>query len=396
MTKDSSARGGVSRDMLTDAVTVFREHGEVMTPKEKFQTLLDTTPRTIDRIIMVLTEAGAKFEKGRYQKGTGSYKTTLRMVKGPRWDNTITPEGVLALQASLIAAEQAGMASWAEQLTAIKSRLTAGLNSKEARLLAVLETRLTVSGASSDPVCTDSEVLKTILLALGNEVGPLEIELTYQTPGGRPPKTRQVVPYAICSDAFASGAFLLAWDKSEREKPVMFRLNRILSATKTNRPGRIPDPQGIEQVRRTQIGGWGRSSKSSAFRAKVHIHDKHWPKPSTKPRPACLMLMWPSTRTVARTSLSPPAPWRARLVGCSNSGAAPRCLNLRPSVPIWPNSSARGPPFTPARHPHLSEGGHREHEKEPVCTGPGKGSRLVKGYFFANLGCWPFWRTCLR
>jgi len=276
MTKDPSAKGGVSRDMLTAAVAAFREHSDAMIPKTKFQAILDTTPRTVDRIIQALTDAGAKFEKGRYQRSAGSYATTLRMTRPPKWDTAITTEGILALQTSLIAAEQAGMASWAEQIGDIKERLASGLNTKEARMLKVLETRLSVQGGSSDPVCIDSEVLKTLLLALGNEVGPLEVELTYQTPGKKEGKPRFVVPFAICHDAFASGSFLLAWDRSERDKPVMFRMNRILTASKTNRPGRIPDLKGIEQMRQTQIGGWARSSASSVFRAKVHIHDKHW------------------------------------------------------------------------------------------------------------------------
>ena len=263
---------GVKRERLEDALAVFREHADRMVPKTKLQDLVGATPRSFDRIINALTEGGAEFKR---EKDEGRTSISMQLTKEPDWSDGVSPEGLLALGAAVLATEQAGMTSWAEYLDAVKTRLSSGMSPKERRLLAVLEGRLSVHGGSRDAIPTDQEVLGETVLALGNESGPLELTLVYRSAGRvQKQKSRTVVPFAICSDTFAGGSFLLAWDKTIRQKPVMFRLNRIISAKRSNKPGFIPDPDAMEHIRSTQIGGWAEEAPS--FEVVVRITNPGW------------------------------------------------------------------------------------------------------------------------
>ena len=269
MRKPAIPTHGVSRERLEDALALFHEQSEHLVSKTLLQTLAGATPRSFDRIISSLEEGGAEFER---KKDPGKTSISMRLIKEPAWSDGVSPEGLLALGAAVLATEQSGMSSWAEHLGAFKTRLSNSLSPKERRLLTVLEGRLTVHGGSSDPVTADSDALGEIILALGNETGPLEVTMVYRS-ADRVQKARTVVPYSICHDTFG-GSFLLAWDKSMRKKPVLFRLNRIVSAKHTNRPGFIPDPDAMDHIRRTQIGGW--AGEPPAFEVVVQITNPGW------------------------------------------------------------------------------------------------------------------------
>lgn len=263
---------GVSQDRLEDALAIFREHSDHLVAKATLQALVGTTSRSFDRIIKSLTEGGAVFER---EKDGGKTSISMRLTKEPLWSDGVSPEGLLALGAAVLATEQAGMVSWADYLGALKTKLTHGLSPKEKRLLAILEGRLTVQGGSNDPIGTGPGVLPEIVLALGNETGPMELSLVYRSAGKvQKQRARTVVPHSICNDVLAGGSFLLAFDKTIRQKPILFRLNRIISAKRTNLPGFIPDPDGIERIRRTQIGGW--AEDVAPFEVLVQVTSPGW------------------------------------------------------------------------------------------------------------------------
>ena len=271
-------------NQTTDAIkrsvlTVLRENADRYISKDLIEEALGGfSRRTIDRAFAALEEDGAKLDVK--QKGTSRL---FRLTKSPEWDESVSAEGMVALHLSLLSLEQAGTELWSGHLSAFVDKAAAHLSSKDRQIFLALKDRIAVQGASSDPVITDPDVLRQVILSLSNPAGPEEITLTYES-SLRKSSTRACIPFAINHDVFSGGAYLLAWDR-QRNKPVHFRLNRIESVVRSGRPGVFPKPKAMELARNFQIGGWFDESVEP-FQVSVRIRNKGWAKALVEAPPA--------------------------------------------------------------------------------------------------------------
>jgi len=267
---DSKRKVGVPS--LLKAVRLFREAGPDGMTREELAKALDKSPRQADRTVDVLVADGATFDKTRHARN-GASIVRLVMSRGPKWDETITPDALAALKIASMALEQAGPEVWSNHFQTIEKLAGAQMSSKDRALFETLVSRIRFNGTVYDPPTLNPDVQVEVFKALGNPSGPLQLELTY-CPPGRPSWTRAVFPYCLTHDVFAGGAFLLVWDIA-KNRAVHLRLNRMEQAKALRTLAVIPDESPLRHAARYQIGGW--SEPDPAFEIEVRVSGRTWP-----------------------------------------------------------------------------------------------------------------------
>lgn len=271
----------VNADRQRLAVRILREAGENGLTRENLSKDLNCSTRQVDRAMVELSAAGAILDRQRFTRdGVSLLRITLK--KGPKWDETVTPQAMVALRIAMMALEQVGTEVWADHLRAFEELTGPHLSNRDRILFNSLVSRVTMNGTVSDPQTYDPEILAAVLTALGTPGGPQQLELTY-TPPGRAPWTRAVCPYCLTHDAFSGGAFLLVWD-SEKRRAIHLRLNRIEQAKALRKPAIIPDDKPLEHAAHYQIGGW--VEPTPPFEVEVLVTGRTWPTALLESTPA--------------------------------------------------------------------------------------------------------------
>jgi len=259
-------QGLVDRDRLKDAVLALRECGESGISRIQLQERLGgVSLRTIDRSIQLLETQGANIQ--RVREGRNAMLRYI-MIKGPKWDEHVSPEARLALRLATLSLSQSATGLMDDQLKAIENLVSEHMSEKDRRLFDTLQKSVQMHGGVDDPI-EPGNILEPILRAIE---GGRELEIEYFTPG-KDPKARTVVPHCITLDIFSGGAFLAAWDTKDG-RPKHFRLSRIDRAKVTTRRGFISDLATMERAARYQIGGW--ISDEAPFEVQLRIKGAHW------------------------------------------------------------------------------------------------------------------------
>lgn len=271
VTKGPQSAGLVNADRLRQTVDLLHEAGERGLTKAQLVDLMgDVSTRTVDRAISLLEEEGAAIQRLRV-----GHPQVLAFVlkKGPKWDEALTSHARLALEVALQSVEGPALEVWGEQLDAIAQLVDQHLSTRDRRMFDRLKERVVARGSVDDPRPMDRETLTQVLLALGGDPNPFELEIDYTPVSSKKDGWRTVVPFTLVHDVFSGGAFLLAWDVAGRG-PRHFRLSRIREAKTTRRMGVIPDRERMERARRYQVGGWFQDREPQAI--EVRIHGEHW------------------------------------------------------------------------------------------------------------------------
>ncbi len=259
-------QGLVDRDRLKDAVLALRECGEKGISRTQLQERLGgVSLRTIDRSIQLLEEQGANIQ--RVREGRNSMLRYI-LVKGPKWDEHVSPEARLALRLATLSLSQSATGLMDDQLKAIEELVSEHMSEKDRRLFDTLQKSVQMHGGVDDPI-EPGNILEPILRAIE---GGRELEIEYSAPEKKP-ESRTVVPHCITLDIFSGGSFLAAWDPKDG-RPKHFRLSRIDKAKVSTRHGFISDLATMQRAARYQIGGW--ISAEEPFEVQLRIKGPHW------------------------------------------------------------------------------------------------------------------------
>ncbi len=259
--------GLVDRERLREAVTLLREAPpKGLTRKEFARCLGDVSLRTVDRVLRLLEDQGARFERSREGRPA---VIRFRLQKGPAWDEHLSSDARMALRLAALSLSHSGTTLWDDKLEAIESLVSDRMSNRDRRFFDRLAQLVQVRGGVEDPI-EMPEVLEPVLRAL--EQGR-ELEVAYQPVGAPEPRPRIVIPYALSHDLFSGATFLTVWDPADR-RPKNFRLNRISAAKVSHRPAVISDPGAMARAARYQIGGW--ICDAEPFTVEARLHGAHW------------------------------------------------------------------------------------------------------------------------
>lgn len=206
---------------------------------------------TLYRALEELRLQGAKFERACPSGKRGS----IRLVKGPAGEEAVPYKTGLALNIAGLVLCQAGTDLWAGNLANIQDLAESRMSKKERGMVEALTHRFGVRGTVSDTRELPQGVLENLLAALGGEVTTYELDFTYKKDEHAEAKPYRVVPYKLIQDTWVGGTYLLAWvpaDGTIRN----FKVERMLSARASEKPGVIPVSEKIEQQFRYFLGGW--------------------------------------------------------------------------------------------------------------------------------------------
>jgi predicted DNA-binding transcriptional regulator YafY len=268
-------------EVLRLAVRLLREAGDKGLTREALAKGLGKSPRQVNRVVEVLADQGATFDKQRLTNN-GASVVVYRLVQGPAWDESISPHALTALRLAFQALEQVGSEIWADHLQTFQELAGHHLTSRDRIFFASLAGRVGLRGTVTDPQLLDPDILAEVIRALGAPNGPMQLEVTYAPPG-RDSWTRAVCPYTLTHDAFGGGAFLLVWDL-ERTRAIHLRLNRIEQAHALSRPGLVPDERPLRHAAAYQIGGWFEAAPP--FPVVVRVKGRTWPQALLESPPA--------------------------------------------------------------------------------------------------------------
>jgi len=260
-----------SAEALRSAVRLFREAGSQGLTRDSLAKALRKSTRHANRVLRLLMDQGATFEKER-QNRSGVSIIVHRMVAGPAWDEAISPQALTALKVAVDALDQVGTEIWTDHLKTVESLVGHQLTTRDRILFQSLSERVKARGTITDPQTLDPHVLREVLQALGAPNGPVQLELTYAPPG-RPSWSQAVFPYTLTHDAFGGGAFLLVWDPAKK-RAIHLRLNRIEQAKALRVPAIFLDEAPLQHAEHFQIGGW--FERTPAFPVLVKVTGRAW------------------------------------------------------------------------------------------------------------------------
>lgn len=272
-TKGPDSSGLVNPERLRQAVEALHEAGARGLTKEQLAAHLgEVSLRTVDRSIDLLEAQGAQIERSRAGRPP---VLVFVLKKGPRWDEAMTPHARLALEVALKSIEGPALEVWGDQLEAISRLVDQHLSTRDRRLFDRLKSRAVVRGAVEDVLPFAAEALEQVLIALGGEPGPFELEVDYFPVHSKRNGLRTVIPHALVHDIFSGGAFLLVWDSKEGG-PRHLRLSRIHEAKATRKLGTLSSEERarLERAQKYQVGGWFHDEPEQEIQ--VRIGDAGW------------------------------------------------------------------------------------------------------------------------
>jgi predicted DNA-binding transcriptional regulator YafY len=237
----------------------------------------------VDRAITLLMEQGAVLEK---RWASAPRRLTWVLLKGPKWDETLSAHARVALKVALATLDQGGSAVWAEHLKAFEQLADQHLTSRDRAVFEGLRTKVKVHGSVHGGRIAEgsASTLLGILQILGEPVHHRTVLIRYASASSAEVKDLTVVPYLLTHDVFSGGAFLLAWHPARR-MPLHLRLSRIRKVA----PGRItallPMEQALlDRAAHFQIGGW--FGTDEPFEVKARIHGRNWAQALLEATPA--------------------------------------------------------------------------------------------------------------
>lgn len=267
----------VAEERLRHLVGILREAGATGATKEALREELGVDSiRTVDRALGLLEKQGALLERGWTQVGGdgGSRRVmTVALIRGPKWDETISAPARLALSV-ILNALQGGMASvWTEHLAMVEKLVEGKLTNRDRRLLEQLKGKVVTYGPASSPGSPGPAVLRPVLEALGS-LHSRTLRVKYRTAYRNREEELKVVPWCLVHDLFSGGAFLLVWDPGPG-KAKHLRLDRMLEAGIEGAGVLTPGiREKLERAARYQIGGW--INEGEPFEISVRISGANW------------------------------------------------------------------------------------------------------------------------
>ena len=274
--KGPDSRKKISERNLRTAVAYLREVGGSGATKEELLGVLEQTSiKTVDRALEVLEAEGAEFERSFITvPAPAGIRRCLRFVllRGPKWDESITSHARVALQVLVSALRGGAAAAWCEHLEQLQALAEAHLTDRDRKIFESLRDKVVVHGSPGGDR-TGSKALMTLLEALGGD-GRRAVELQYHTAHRGKEETLRVVPWRLVHDLFSGGAFLLAWDVDKR-RPTHLRMERILSARMGGTESLLPGERAkLDRAAAYQIGGW--VGLDEPFEIQVRVRGKNW------------------------------------------------------------------------------------------------------------------------
>lgn len=261
--------GLVDKERLKEALVLVRESLPDGIARQELADRLGqegVSLRSVDRILALLEAQGAKIERVRSGHPPVIH---FRLLKGPSWDEHVSPEARLALRLASLSLSQAASSFLGDKLGTIEAMVSQHMTSRDRGLFETLTKAVQVRGGVEDPI-EAGDVLEPILRAL--EAGR-ELEVCYRAAGKSEGEMRTVVPHGITLDILSGGSFLAVWDPEDR-KPKHLRLCRIQEAKVGKRPGVITDPRAMANAAAYQIGGW--ICGDEPFQVTARIKGTHW------------------------------------------------------------------------------------------------------------------------
>jgi len=262
----------VALEKLQLCVQALREAGDKgLTKQQLAEALGYTSTRQADRAIDLLEKEGARLERTRV---AGFQRITL--LKGPRWDESLTPEARMALRVALATLDQGGSSVWADHLQTFKTLAENRLTSRDRAVFDALRTKVLVHGSvqggpDGEPV---SPAMVDLLTILAEPVLAKSVVVTYHSASTGREKDYPVVPYLLTHDVFSGGAFLLVWDLG-RKQPIQLRLSRIRAVAAPRTTSLMPkERELLDRCAHFQIGGW--IGMDPPFDVKVRIRGDNW------------------------------------------------------------------------------------------------------------------------
>ncbi len=205
------------------------------------------------------------------------------MVKGPRWDETISRETRLALRVAAMTLGLGGNATLQKQLETLVEITEKSLTDKDRKFLERLRRNIRVTGGvAEDPADGQVAALEAAFNAFSTEI-PRQMELDYRRPGTTSPRRIVFSPYCFTQDLISGGTFLLGED-AERHKVMQLRLSRIQNAKVLNRPVIFLREAQLKIAAEHQIGGW--TSPSDPFEVRLRVTGANWIQAMEEAKPA--------------------------------------------------------------------------------------------------------------
>jgi predicted DNA-binding transcriptional regulator YafY len=270
----------VDGDRLRLAVRAFREAGEQGLTRVKLaEAMGHVILRTADRAREVMEREGAKFT---VRSEPRTREKIFVMVKGPKWDETISRETRLALRVAAMTLGHGGNSTLEKQLEALEELTDKSLTDKDRKIFERLRRNIRVTGGVSEHAGEmHVEALETVFKAFSADI-PRQLELDYQKPDGANGRRITFSPYCLSQDLFSGGTFVLGED-AEKHQVMQLRISRILSAKVINRPVIFLREAELKRAAEYQIGGW--VSSEQPFAVTLRLEGSSWIKAMEEARP---------------------------------------------------------------------------------------------------------------
>ncbi len=270
----------VDSERLKLAVRAFREAGEQGLTRVKLtEAMGNVSLRTADRAREEIERAGAKFTEGTAHR---TREKVFIMVKGPRWDETISRETRLALRVAALALGHGGNSTLEKQLEALEQITDKSLTDKDRKVFERLRRNIHVTGGVAEKI-GDNHVaaLETVFQAFAAEI-PRQLELEYRKAGATYTRTIIFSPYCLTQDLISGGTFVLGED-AEKHKVMQLRVSRIQSAKVLSRPVIFLKETELRRAAEHQIGGW--VSPDQPFEVTLRVEGSSWIQAMEEARP---------------------------------------------------------------------------------------------------------------
>jgi len=270
----------VDSERQRKAVLVFREAGDKGLTRAKLAELIGHVGlRTSDRTREVLQDQGARFEEKVLPR---TREKVFIMVKGPKWDETISRETRLALRVAAMALGQGGNSILQKQLETLEQITGNSLTDKDRKVHDRLRRNIRVKGGVVENSGNlQVVILETVFNAFSEEI-PRQLELEYRKPGATATRKITLSPYCLTQDLLSGGTYLLGED-AEKHRVMQLRLSRIQSARVLTRPVIFLKSAELELAAEYQIGGWVNPEKP--FEVRLRIKSPSWIQTMEEARP---------------------------------------------------------------------------------------------------------------
>jgi hypothetical protein len=185
----------VDGERLRMAVRAFREAGENGLTRAKLAIAIGNVKlRTADRAREVLEADGAKFT---FRSEPRTRERIFIMVKGPRWDESISRETRLALRVAAMTLGHGGNAILERQLETLEQITDKSLTDKDRRIFERLRKNVHVMGGVAEtPGDGQVAALETVFNAFSADI-PRQLELDYRKAGAATSRKIIFSPYCL-------------------------------------------------------------------------------------------------------------------------------------------------------------------------------------------------------